>query len=75
MNYFEKQLFNPNYVNEAYYREIQVAKYDSEQNERVIKAVHAFSDMLDQVGGMDQKHQEQTFNWCLVELARRNGWG
>ena len=72
MNHYEKQLLshNPNYVNEAYHKQIKTVKYDAEQNERVVKAVHAFTDMLDQIGEIYQKHQEHTFNWCLVELAR-----
>ena len=74
MNYFENRLFNPNYMNETYYQQIQMINYNANQNERVLKAVHSFSDMLEQVSGMDESHQEQTFMLCLAELARRNGW-
>ena len=67
-------MFNPSYVNESYYRQIQQDFSNMAQNERVLKAVHAFSDMMDQVDGMDLQHQQQTFTMCLAEFGRRHGW-
>ena len=74
MNYFETQMFNPNYINEEYYRHLQAQKYAADQNERVMKVVNSFRDMLDQVNAMDEQHQQQAFLMCLAEIARRNGW-
>ena len=74
MNYFENQMFNPNYVNEAYYRQMQANMYSLDQNERVLKEVHSFKDMIDQIDGMDNEHQQQTVLLCLGEIARKNGW-
>ena len=74
LNIFESQMFNPVFVNEQNYRQMQVNMYTLEQNERVAKVVHAFKDMLDQVEGMDSDHQQQAFWLCLNEMARRNRW-
>lgn len=74
MNVFENQMFNPNYINEDYYRRIQIMKYNADQNERVVKALHAFEDMLKQVDGMDEKHQQLAFGMCLATIAKRCGW-
>ncbi len=74
MNYFETQIFNPIYANEAYYRQIQEASHNVEQNDRVLKAVHSFDDLLNQVSGMDENHQKETFLLCMSVLAKRNGW-
>lgn len=74
MNYFENQMFNPNYINEDNYHQMQSEKYAIDQDEKVTKVVHSFSDMLDQVNGMDMEHQQQAFLLCLAEVARRNGW-
>ena len=74
MNSFENNMFNPNYFNESYYRQNQNYTYMFGQDERVLKAVHAFSEMLDQVAVMDDKHQQETLLMCLMEMARRSGW-
>lgn len=75
MNIFDEQMFNPNYFNIDYYRQVKHASYEKEQHERVVEAIHSFTYMMDQVSGMDAEHQNQTFYCCLLEYARRNGWG
>jgi len=74
LNNFENQMFNPTYFNESYYRQMQAQQYNADQNERVLKVVHSFSDMLEQVDGMDAEHQQQAFLTCLTIMAQRNGW-
>ncbi len=74
MNCFENQLFNQEYVNQTYFQQIRADNYAYEQDKRVLKAVHSFADMLDQVEGMNIEHQQQTFCLCLAEIARRNKW-
>ena len=49
MNYFENQMFNPNYVNEDYYHKMQANAYKSDQDDRVANAVRSFKEMLDQI--------------------------
>lgn len=67
-------MLNSQFVNEANYHQIQDQIHAAEQNRRVIKAVHAFTDVLDQVQGMDMAHQQQTCLLCLAEIAKRYGW-
>ena len=79
MSYFDNNFYNPNYFNPAYYQQVKntidSSLYTLDQDQRVLKAVHAFSEMLDQVDGMDGAHQEQTLLLCLAEMARRKRWG
>ncbi len=79
MPYFDDRFYNPAYINPAYYEQmkytIKQTNHQVLQNDRVMKAAHAFSDMLDQIDGMDIEHQEQLFGTCLVEIARRRRWG
>ena len=74
MAYFNEHFYNPAYINPIYYQQMKNT-IQQDQNERVMKAVHAFCDMLDQVDGMDPQHQEHLFGLCLAEMARRNRWG
>ena len=39
MNTFYNQMFNPQYVNLQYYRQIEQMQYQAKQNEEVSKAV------------------------------------
>ncbi len=74
MNFFETQMFNQSYVSVSYYHQMQINNYFADQDERVIKAVHSFCDMLDMVESMDEMHQQQAFWMCLTEMAKRKGW-
>ena len=79
MAYFDDRFYNPAYINPAYYEQmkntIQQTNQQVLQNGRVMKAAHAFSDMLDQIDEMDIEHQKQLFGICLAEIARRRRWG
>ena len=76
MGIFEEQMFNPQYMNPDYYKDnhAMLQNCAKEQSDHVIKAVHAFTDMMDEIQKMDKAHQEQTFSLCYYELAKRNGW-
>lgn len=41
----------------------------------MLKAIHAFSDMIIQIEGMDGGHQEQRLLLYLTELAKRKQRG
>ena len=73
MSYFDDRFYNPNYFNALYYQQV-CNDIPSNQSERVLRAWKAFREMLDQVDGMDHKHQEQTFMLCLNEMAQRRKW-
>ena len=46
MNTFYNQMFNPQYVNLQYYRQIEQMQYQAKQNEEVSKAVKAIHEKL-----------------------------
>ncbi len=74
MNYLENQMLNLNYINESFYKQGNHKLFLSDQDERVIKTINSFRDILDQVKDMDMDHQQQAFFLCLTEIARRNEW-
>lgn len=70
-------MFNPNYVNPAYYNLIQVQAeqlYQQNQNAEVQKAIKATIDLCEAVNKLDTEHQQQAFYACLVVLASELGW-
>ena len=74
MNAFYNQMFNPQYVNAGYYRQIMYQKYESEQNKEVANAVKAIQDLCKAVKQLDEYHSQIAFNACLAELAREFHW-
>lgn len=77
MNQFYNQMFNPNYVNPAYYNLIQVQAeqlYQQNQNTEVQKAIKATHDLCEAINKLDAEHQQQAFYACLVVLASELGW-
>ena len=69
-------MFNPQYVNQAYYRQLQnqLAQYDLQQNIKVAKVVNAFHDLLEATEGLDKQHQKVAVLACLAELDNKNLW-
>ena len=74
MNTFYNQMFNPQYVNLEYYRQIQQRQYEANQNEEVGKAVKAIRDLCEAVRELDDQHQQMAFYACLAEMAREFNW-
>ncbi len=74
--YFYNQMFNPQYVNQDYYRQIanQVAQYNYQQNVEVLKVVNAFHDFLESTKKLDNQHQKMAFDLCVLELAKEMNW-
>ncbi len=58
MGYFETTMFNPQFVNSEYYRSqySEIQNYQKDQSEHVVKAVHAFNDLMNEIGQMDAEH-------------------
>ena len=67
-------MFNPQYVNLEYYRQIQQRQYEANQNEEVGKAVKAIRDLCEAVKELDDQHQQMAFYACLAEMAREFNW-
>ena len=67
-------MFNPQYVNMQYYRQIEQMQYQAKQNEEVAKAVKAIHVLCEGVKQLDDKHQQIAFSACLAEKAREFNW-
>ena len=74
MNTFYNQMFNPQYVNLQYYRQIEQMQYQAKQNEEVANAVKAIRDLCKAVKELDDQHQQIAFSACLAEMAREFNW-
>ena len=74
MNTFYNQMFNPQYVNSEYYRQIMCQKYEIEQEKEVFKAVKAIQDLCKAVKQLDEQHCQIAFGACLAELAKEFHW-
>lgn len=67
-------MFNPQYVNLQYFRQIEQLQYETKQNEEVAKAVNAIHDLCEAVKQLDDNHQQIAFSACLAEIAREFNW-
>ena len=69
------QMFNPQYVNPEYIRQMQV-QHDREQRQEIGKAVKAMRDYLDAIGKIEPQYQQEAFAACaaviLEEMQRRH---
>lgn len=74
--YFNDRVFNPQYMNEAYYAQAQreIEEYNSKQSQEVLNAVKAVGDLCKAVKKMDNQHQEVAFYACLAKMAEELGW-
>lgn len=74
MNPFYNQMFNPQYVNAAYYAQQEEYIRQIKQDEDVLKAADAARDLCKAVKSMDEQHQQKAFLACLAVLAKEYGW-
>ncbi len=72
--YFNNMMFNPQFVNPAYYAQMQQAQYAFQQDKKVCDAVNAIRDLCEAIRDMDEPHQQQAFAACLAEMARQFRW-
>lgn len=69
--YFNDRMFNPQYVNQDYYLQLQQQHYcDTMQDLEVQKAVKAMHDLCEATKKLDEPHQKQAFYYCLAEMAK-----
>ncbi len=76
MMYFNERMFKPQYVNLAYYYQMQgqITQYQFQQNIEVVKTINAMRDMCEAVKKMDERHQQEAFTACLGVMAQEFGW-
>ena len=74
--YFNDRMFNPQYVNQTYYNQIQaqIAQYNFEQNTEQAKALKAFREICEAVKKLDEQHQQELFMACLGVMAKEFEW-
>ena len=74
MNLFYNEMFNPQYVNAAYYAQQEEYIRQIKQDEDVLKAADAARDLCTAVKRMDEQHKQTAFLACLAVLAEEYGW-
>ena len=74
--YFNDRMFNPQYVNQTYYNQIQaqIAQYNFEQNTEQAKALKAFREICEAVKKLDEQHQQELFMACLGVMSKEFEW-
>lgn len=76
--YFNEMMFNPQYVNQNYYNQIQAQiqqyQYENQQNFEIGKVLNAVNDLCKSMKNLDEQHQQQAFFLCLGVMAKEFGW-
>ena len=77
MNPLYNQLFNPQYANEAYLRQLQWQQYDAQQRQEITNIVKAIHDYFDAARKIAPEYQQMAFNACIAavvsEMNKMNG--
>lgn len=71
---FNDMMFNPQYVNSAYYDSIKCypSDNDEQQNKEIENAVKAVHDLCEAVKKIDPRHQQTAFYACLAEIIKES---
>ncbi len=76
MSSIYNQLFNPQYANEAYLRQLQWQRHDAEQRQEIRNIVKAIHDYFDAGRKIAPEYQQEAFNACVAavveEMCRGN---
>ena len=62
------QLFNPQYVNEEYFRQMQWQQRDVEQRQEIMKAVKAIHEYCEAMRKIDPEYQQLGLNACIAAV-------
>ncbi len=68
MNPLYDQIFNQQYVNEAYLHQLQIQRYHAEQQQEIAKAVKALHDYCDAARRIAPEYQQQAFCACAAVI-------
>ena len=76
MNPLYNQLFNPQYANQTYLRQLQLQQHDAEQRQEIMNAVKAIHDYFDAARKISPEYQQMAFDACIAavveEMNERN---
>lgn len=73
MNPLYDQLFNPQYVNISYLRQIEQQQHVFEQRQEIAKAVQAIRDYCAAARKIDPEFQEEAFRACIIAVLQETG--
>ena len=77
MNPLYNQLFNPQYANEAYLRQLKWQQYDAQQRQEITNIVKAIHDYFDAARKIAPAYQQMAFDACIAavvaEMSKGNG--
>lgn len=75
MNPLYDQLFNPQYANAEYLRQLQWQQHDAEQRREILNIVKAIHEYFDAARKIAPEYEQMAFNACIAavvgELMRR----
>ena len=64
------QLFNPEYVNEEYIRQLQQQQHDAEQQKEILNVVKAIHDYFNAARKISPDYQQIAFNACIATIVK-----
>lgn len=73
MNPIFNQLFNSQYANEAYLRQLQWQQYDAQQRQEITNIVKAIHDYFDAARKIAPEYQQMAFDACIAEVVAQIG--
>ena len=69
MNPLYNQLFNPQYANEAYLRQLQWQQHEAEQRREIINIVKAIHDYFVAARKIAPGYQQMAFDACITAVV------
>lgn len=69
MNPIFNQLFNPQYANEAYLRQLQWQQHDAEQRREITNVVKAIHDYFDAARKIAPEYHQIAFDACIAAVV------
>lgn len=75
MNPLYDQLFNPQYANETYLRQLQWQQYDAQQRQEITNIVKAIHDYFDAARKIAPAYQQMAFDACITEVVAQMSKG
>lgn len=65
MNPIYSQIFNPQYTNETYARQLQWKRHDAEQRQEIVNIMKALHDYFDAARKIAPEYQQMALDACI----------
>lgn len=69
MNPLYNQLFNPQYANAEYLRQLQLQQHDADQRQEIMNIVKAIHDYFDAARRIAPEYQQMAFEACIAAVV------